>query len=371
MNTKMIIAVILVAGCTSQPTITEVNSSAENHVVLTQEQMNMLNIQTDTLKKAPSQTVVRFSAILENSPEGRAVVSPRMGAYVKTMLATEGALVRRGQILVELENLELIRMQEEYLSANAELDFLQKELSRQRQLNQNKTISDKTLQETEMRFHQISAKCSALTTEFKLLGIDANKISPGMISGNYNLVSPIDGIITHVSGSVGAYLNPSDVVVEISDKSDLLLVGRLYERDRDKVNIGGKVRFYLNSSPGTFYNAEVVRISGRLNDDNSLSVYCTPTDLPGNLSAGMIMNAELFIPTLMSISIPDNAVVSFENKNYIFISDKSNEFIMTEVEILDRKPGEIQIADTILDHRIFVNSGAHSLLMTLKNIAEE
>ena len=372
MRTTYIIALIIMAGCgakNDQETVSKIIT--DDRVVLTDDQSRMLNIETDTLRKEPLQSVIRFSAVMENSPDGRAIVSPKLGGYIKAILVSEGSQVKKGQAIAELENLELIRMQEEYLSISAEFDFLSKEITRQRQLNQNKSISDKSLQETEMRLMQANAKRNALIAAFDLLGMESNRITSSNITGMFQLYSPMNGIITSVKGDVGAYLNAADIVVEISDKKDLLLVGKLYERDRDKIFIGGHVKFYLNANPNELYDAEVIRISGKINVDKSLSVYCRMSCSPDAFVAGMIVNAELMLQTQIAIPVPENAVVSFENRNFIFTASPSNEYIMTEIEILDKAGGEVQIADTTLHNSIFVKTGAHSLLMALKNTAEE
>lgn len=372
MRSKYLIVLIIISSCGAENNPSrETKATSENHVVLTEEQSKLLNIQTDTLRMMPMETIVKFSAVFENSPDGRAVVSPRMGGYIKSIFVSEGSLVKQGEAIAELENLELIRMEEDFLSASAELEFLNKEVTRQRLLNQNKSVSDKTLQETELRLTQVTAKCKALITEFRVLGINPAEISTQTISGNFKLYSPIEGIITNVSGSVGAYLNATDVVAGISNKTDLLLVGRLYERDRDRVYVGGKLRYNLNTNPDQWYNAEVIRISGKLNDDKSLSVYCRPIDRPSSVSEGMSINAEFNIPSQTSIPLPDDAVVNFEQRNFLFLMDQPNEYIMTEIDILSKGANAIQISDTLLAKKIFVTTGAHSLLMALKNHSDE
>ena len=196
MRANYLIALIILSGCGSKNNQnTTVSELSEDRIVLTAEQISMLGIQTDSLKMSSRQTAIRFSAVMENSPLGRAVVCPKLVGYIKAILISEGSVVTKGQPLAELENLELIKMQEEFLSVSAELDFLNKEIARQRTLNQNKSVSDKALQETEMRLIQANAKRSALIIELRLLGIDAEKITANAISGSFKLFAPIDGMV--------------------------------------------------------------------------------------------------------------------------------------------------------------------------------
>jgi len=83
MKNKFLITLIILSSCGTK-TNQEIDSSVsiDDRIVLTNEQTSMLNIQTDTLRKGYSNAVIRFSAIMENSPLGRLPVRLTLGGCV-------------------------------------------------------------------------------------------------------------------------------------------------------------------------------------------------------------------------------------------------------------------------------------------------
>jgi cobalt-zinc-cadmium efflux system membrane fusion protein len=84
------------------------------------------------------------------------------------------------------------------------------------------------------------------------------------------------------------------------------------------------------------------------------------------------MNAEVQVSNKNAMTLPENAVVRFQNRFYIFIVTDTNRFEMREVLTGGNENGFIEI----INHRLFaqkniVTKGAYTLLMALKNVAEE
>ena len=73
----------------------------------------------------------------------------------------------------------------------------------------------------------------------------------------------------------------------------------------------------------------------------------------------------------MASVLPEEAVVRFEGKQYIFEALENNQFRMTEVEVGDIENDYIEIiSGEELKNKKIVIKGAYNLLMSLKNIAE-
>ena len=86
----------------------------------------------------------------------------------------------------------------------------------------------------------------------------------------------------------------------------------------------------------------------------------------------MYMNAEIELKNNSVYALPDEAIVRFENKQYIFISKNQSSYSLMEVKPGDSENGftEIVEGETLADKNIVIR-GAYSLLMSLKNKAEE
>ena len=84
------------------------------------------------------------------------------------------------------------------------------------------------------------------------------------------------------------------------------------------------------------------------------------------------MNAEIEIKNTNVYALPEEAIVRFENNQYIFITETESDFTIHEVKTGDSENGFIEIISgaDLVDKKI-VLKGAYNLLMTMKNKVEE
>jgi cobalt-zinc-cadmium efflux system membrane fusion protein len=84
------------------------------------------------------------------------------------------------------------------------------------------------------------------------------------------------------------------------------------------------------------------------------------------------MNAEIEIDNTKSFVLPEDAVVSYEGKEYIFISKGKNEFTLKRVETGKQENNLIEILNgKLVEKEQIVTKGAYTLLMSLKNKTDE
>jgi cobalt-zinc-cadmium efflux system membrane fusion protein len=84
------------------------------------------------------------------------------------------------------------------------------------------------------------------------------------------------------------------------------------------------------------------------------------------------MNAEVQTRENFVPSLPDDAIISFENQTYIFVDQGNRNFKMVPVIIGSNENGftEILNAEQLKNEKI-VFKGAYTLLMSLKNTGDE
>lgn len=84
----------------------------------------------------------------------------------------------------------------------------------------------------------------------------------------------------------------------------------------------------------------------------------------------MYMNAELQFKNQKVQFLPEDAVVSFENKDYVFVEIAARKFMMHEVQVGETSAGKTAITTDLKGKQVVVK-GAYSLLMKLKNTSDE
>jgi cobalt-zinc-cadmium efflux system membrane fusion protein len=346
----------------------------ENNVTITDAQFKSANIQLGKLEKRTISTTLKLNGKIDVPPQNMVSVSMPLGGFLKSTKLLPGMHVKKGEVIAVMEDQQYIQLQQDYLTIKSKLNFYENEFNRQKELNLSKASSDKVFQQSEMDFKTQKIALSALTEKLKLINIDPEKLSESNLSRSANVYSSIDGFVSKVNVNIGKYVNPSDVLFELINPSDIHLNLKVFEKDLNKLSIGQKLVAFNNNQPDAKHPCEIILISQELSADRSAEVHCHFEDYDKTLLPGMYMNAEVEIKINNTESINEDAIVSHEGKDFIFISKGKNQFELIEIK---KGSAETNFTEVItLDGKDLsgfevVTKGAYSLLMQLKNTSEE
>ena len=348
---------------------TVVESSVAN---LTEKQVQSIGITTGTLEQRSFSTILKVTGKVDVPPQNLISVSVPLGGYLKSSHLIPGMFVRKGESIAIIEDQQYIQLQQDYLTTQSKISFLENEYQRQKDLNQSKASSDKVFQQAEMELKTQKILVKSLAEKLKLTGINPDKLNENSISKSINIYSPISGYVSKVNVNIGKYISPTDVMFELVNTSDIHLALKVFEKDLDKLNIGQKVTAYTNTYPDKKYPCEILLIGKSLNEERNTDVHCHFEVYDKALIPGTYMNAEIAITNAKSYVLPEDAIVRFENKYYVFLKKTASQFEMVEVQIGNTEKGFTEIIKTDnLNNQTLVIKGAYSLLMSLKNKSEE
>lgn len=347
-------------------------SNINQFIQLTTEQLKNSGIVLGKADQKNISSVLKVNGKIEVPPQNLISISVPMGGYLKETKLIPGMLIKKGEVIATLEDQLYIQLQQEFLTTKNKLFFLEKEFERQKELNQSKSSSDKVFQEAENNFKEQKIILKSLNEKLRLIGINPEKLDENNLSRTINLFAPINGFVSLVNVNIGKYVNPSDVLFELINPDDIHLVLTVFEKDIQHLSIGQKLLAFTNNDLTKKYPCQILLISQNLNSDRSVDVHCHFDSFDKRLIPGMYMNAEIEYNTNDALVLPEDAIVNFESKNYVFISTSSSDFEMKEVTIGESEAGFTQLlnADFIKNKNVVVKN-AYNLLMTLKNRAEE
>ena len=374
-NLLIISAFLLLAACGTKSPTEEVKADAnanQNIVGLNEAQLKSAGIVVGRLGNKSIVSLLRASGTIDVPPQNMISVSMPMGGYLKSTRLMPGIQVRKGETIATMEDPQYIQLQQEYLTTKSKLMFSKAELDRQRELNQSKASSDKIYQQAQMDHSTLNIILNSLAQKLRLININPNNISENNISRTVPLYSPISGIVSKVNVNIGRFVNPSDILFEIIDPSDIHLNLKIFEKDLAKLSKGQKLVAYTNNQPGKKYLCEISLITADLSTERTAEVHCHFENVDKSLIPGMYMNAEIEIKSHETLAIPEEAIVSFEGKDYVFVKNAGMEFEMKTIEtgVKENKYVEVINSAAFADKEI-VTKGAYTLLMSLKNKSEE
>jgi cobalt-zinc-cadmium efflux system membrane fusion protein len=365
------IVISILTSCRSKEEKAEIEDSATvNTVELTQAQHNISKIETGKIEQRNIASLLKVSGSIDVPPQNMVSVSIPLGGYLKSTKLLSGMHIVKGEVLAVMEDQQYVTLQQEYLTAKARLIFAEEEFIRQEELNKSKAASDKVFQQARVEYTTQKVLVRSLSEKLKLIGINPETLNENNLSRSINITSPIDGYVSEVNANIGKYANPSDILFELVNPTDIHLAINIFERDINKLFIGQKLIAYTNSNPEKKYPCEIILIGKDLSHDRSAEVHCHFEKYDKTLIPGMFMNAEIEVQSSMAFVIPDDAIVLFEGKQFVFTESTKNKFEMQEVNTASNENGFTQISfpdNKDLSSQTFVTKGAYTLLMKMKN----
>ncbi|PTX43013.1 cobalt-zinc-cadmium efflux system membrane fusion protein [Christiangramia gaetbulicola] len=282
---------------------------------------------------------VQATGIIDVPPENKAMINSYTSGYVKQAPLLVGDEVKKGQFLLSLENPEYIQMQQDYLDAMEQMKYLRSEYERQKTLMDENITSEKNYLKAESDYKRNLSKYNALKEKLKMLNLNPVAIENGNISSVIRIYAPISGGITKMNINNGMYVSSSTPLMEIIDRDHLHLELDVFEKDIMKLEKDQEIKFMIPEAQsdtleglvhlvGTSIDGQkrTVKVHGHFKDEEAKS----------KLATGMFVQAEIITNESRQKALPENSVVSMEDRNYVLLlEDQSNgEYSFSRREVI-------------------------------------
>jgi cobalt-zinc-cadmium efflux system membrane fusion protein len=359
---------------------TEAEVLPEDIVELRDDQIKLAGVEMGMIEMRTLSNSLKVNGIITVGPQNLATVCMPLGGFIKNTTLLPGNRVSKGQTLAVIENQEFVDIQQSYLEAKNRLFFAEAEFNRHTDLYKNDVYSESNLQQVTVEYKNLKALVKSLEQKLILIGISPEKLNEENISSTVNLISPISGFLKEVNVNIGKYVSPNDVLFEIVNNEKLFLELTLFEKDAYKVVPGQKIRFFVNNG-NDVHDAVITQTGKAVSNDKTFIVYASVVSASKNVLPGMYVNALIEESDIKVTSLPSDAVVSFDDKNYIFAFEKDKVEAgkaITEYKIIEVKKGVSSSGYTeiILPEGFDINTtkvvikGVYNLLSAKKNAGE-
>ncbi|PUZ30197.1 membrane fusion protein, cobalt-zinc-cadmium efflux system [Chitinophaga costaii] len=342
----------------------------DNVVQLTPAQIKNAGILTGEPEQKEMHSVIKVSGVLDVPPQNVVSISIPLGGYLRKMELIPGQRVNKGTVLATLEDQQYIQLQQDYLTAKNRLQFLEADYNRQKGLNETKATSDKVFQQVQSEYNNQKVLIRALAEKLRLIGISPDGLTDSNISRSINLYAPISGFVTKVNVNAGKYASPTDVLFELVNPDKLHLTLTVFENDASRLAVGQKIECFSNSHPDKKYAATIHLITPNIGNDRTTEVHCHLASYGNELLPGSYMNATIEQNNAKVTAVPEDAVVKWENKFYVFQQDGAGTFQLLPVETGTNNSGYVEIKSALPAGKIVIKN-AYTILMKMKNGGEE
>ena len=220
-------------------------SSSDGGIQLSFAQFEGSDMELGKIEENSFPVTIETTGMIDVPPENKAMVSSFADGYVRETPLLIGDEVKKGQFLVSLENPDYVQMQQDYLDAMQQMNYLKSEYQRQKTLLEEKITSERNFLRAESEYKRNLAKYQALRKKLQMLNLNPDAVERGNISSTIRIYAPISGSITEMNINNGMYVSAADELMQIIDRDHLHIELNVFEKDVMKIKKGQDIRFSI------------------------------------------------------------------------------------------------------------------------------
>jgi HlyD family secretion protein len=331
-----------------------------------------------------------------------------IGTTVKRLLVKEGDHVRKGQLLVQLNDAEardqaaralaqikaaqadvsaverggtreeVLTLAAQLLKARADRDTAQRSLDALQRLQQQGAAAPGEVKAAQDQFAHADADLKLLEQKQKdryskpeIARVDAQQAQAQAayaaaedVLSQLNVRAPFDGVVYSLPVRQGAYVSPGDLVVQEADLSKVLVRAFVDEPDVGRLAPGEKIEVTWDALPGRIWDGAVNTIPAAVKLRGTRNVGET-TCVVDNHDFKLLPNVNVGVTIITAehrdaLTVPREAVRQTDSKTYVFqvVNDQlqrrevqtsiSN---LTQVEVTSGIPDGAQVALTSINSK--------------------
>jgi len=338
-NTFILMAFLTLVSCrngTKENTETQTEVVTEDRIKITQAQFDQIGMVLGTLQEKDFPVTVKATGMIDVPPENRSVVSATMGGYIKTLPLLVGDVVKKGQVLLSIENPEFVTLQQQYMEVSGQLDYLKSEYQRQKTMYDENITSQKSYLKAESDYKTAQAKYDGLRKQLVMINISPTEVEAGNVTSTTTIYAPISGSVTKVNVTRGSYVAPATPILEIVDNDHIHLELSVFEKDIMKIKKGQDIIFKIPEASSDTFQAEVHLVGTSIGEGRTIKVHGHLKDEEeNNFLTGMFVEAKIVSDATAGKGLPSESIVSADDKDYVLILDKEmdGDYYFKQIEV--------------------------------------
>ncbi len=235
-----------------------------------------------------------FNGTLVIPPQRHATVTLTLGGTIHSTSLLPGEYVKKVTVLVTLENPDFIDLQQTYLDAHAQAEYLLKEYERQERLSAEEAASQKRFQQSKADYLSMKSRLEAAAAQLTILGIDPDELLRNGIRPYLEVKSPLNGYVASMNLNLGKYIEAGQPVCDVIDKGETLLCLTAYEKDLQDLEPGKRVQFRVNGMGEQTFHATLLSVGQEVDETSrSLEVYARVKESNARFRPGMYVSAHV------------------------------------------------------------------------------
>ncbi len=283
-----------------------------------------------------------------------AFVTSRLAGKVKAVKVRPGETISKGQVVAEVESLELADLQRELLDARSEAALSQKNVAALEESARSDLVPKEVVAEARAQ-HRLYLDALDIARR-KLLGVG---VPAGALEGLLRerdsiavaflaVTAPIGGVAVHVDVGPGQVVEPGDHLLEVVDLARVWVKVSVLETDLHRVAVGQDVELSFPAAPsrGAGWAGRVEAKGRSLDAQTYWGTAWTELDNPdGRLLPGMAGQARVRLPSSRpGLLVPAEAVLGERADRFVLVEVAPGQYRRQNVVVETQQGGRVQVA---------------------------
>lgn len=288
----------------------------------------------------------QFSDIVEALGTARAresvVLTPRVSDTVRRVAFDDGQMVKKGDLLVALDDAEEAAQLSE---AQANLQEAQSQFARTEDLVTRGNASTATLDAQRRRVAE---------ARFRLVAAEARM-------ADRRIVAPFDGVLGLRQVSEGSLITQNNPITTIDAIDVINLDFSVPERFIATLASGQRVNARVDAYPDRIFEGLIKIVNSRVDPvTRSVIVRAEVPNTDHALRPGLLMTVEVISRSWQGLSIAEESVVPSGGRAFVFVA-KDGVAERREVTLGIRRPGYVEVTDGLVIGERVVTEGTMRL----------
>jgi cobalt-zinc-cadmium efflux system membrane fusion protein len=335
-----------------------------NHVQLTAEAVARAQIKVAKVERRALSSGAAIAAEVQFDPTSTAHVGPLAPGRITRVAVELGQHVKRGELLGVVNSGDVSGVRSRLVQARARQASANATLRRQEQLAREGIGAQRALIEAQTSVSELHAEVEGLERQLSALGSGAGD------KGELSLLSPIDGVVVSVHGTLGESANVDQPVFVVTDPKRVWMRGDVPELEIPRLALGEAAIVRLHAYPELALTGKITYIAPALEErTRTLPIRVSIDEPDARLRGGMFGSLELLggNQDTRQLAVPVDAVSTLEGHDVVFVADaEPNTFHPAAVQLGQRAGGYYELRSGLRQGDTIAVSGAFTLKSALR-----
>lgn len=320
------------------------NGENKDELQLSERQIQLGNIQTDTIRNGTIGDQLVLTATLNFDQMKSASVSSRvMGRVERLYYKNLGDYVKKGSALYEIYSEDLNNAKQEYILA----------------LDKKKVFADESVIDFDQLIQSARNKLLLWGLSEALIAelTQSKKATP-----TTTFYSTAGGYITQLDIREGDYIMEGGTIIKLADLSALWAEAQVYTSQMAEINSNSVAIVQLPDFDNKEIKGKIEFVNPEINPDTRINLIRVSIPNPGNqLKPGMPAYVLLKSPQRTSLTLPIDAVIRDGKGATVWVQTGKNTFKSLMVQVGMESGDRIEIKSGLKEGDIVVLTGAYLL----------